>query len=390
MSPAPPPIGLYLHFPFCAYKCGYCDFNSWVEQAEEPQVQWLNALKKELLFWKRHGLDRFTVDTIFMGGGTPSLLREKLWFDLANFLRANLTFASQCEWTIEANPETLTRELLQNFSTAGVNRISVGIQSFEEKFLRRLERGATPAANRQALELISEYWPGRWSLDLMFGLPGQTQQEWEKDLTTALRFGPQHISAYQLTLTTEKSKNWQQPLEGDLLNYFRTGREVCAKQGLLPYEISNFSVPGEECLHNLKYWRVEPFLGLGPGAYSLLPAELLISAGEFEFGAHYKTPTKFASWQASVEQNLSDRNLEARTMENHLNEILLVGLRLESGIDLRKLEGQFDGHSEKLFNWAKLTPLQNLVELTPTHLRATPRGREILDETIVQVSQALL
>ena len=386
MSPASPSqnLGIYIHFPFCAYKCGYCDFNSWVEESEEPQKIWLEALKKELLFWKARGLDDFQIDTLFMGGGTPSLLKEKYFYELEAFLKKNLTFSPTLEWTVEANPETIHLTLLETFENIGVNRLSIGIQSFQEKYLRRLERGATPQSNKRALSCVAEKWNGRWSLDLMFGLPEQNFQDWESDLNEALSFGSKHISAYQLTLSTEKSKNWKQPIEDELLKYFRFTREILGQRGLMPYEISNFAIPSEESRHNLKYWRAEPFLALGPGAYSLLPSRLLqqsLDERDEGFGAHLKNPSKMSDWQKHVENPLSFGKLEKRDAKIHITELLLVGLRLEKGIEMKLFPKNFD------FDF--LNGLSDLLEKTDTHIRATEKGREILDTTILKAVQSL-
>ncbi|MEZ4813701.1 MAG: radical SAM protein [Bdellovibrionota bacterium] len=219
---SPKALGLYIHFPFCAYKCGYCDFNSWVERDIGPQRQWLEGIKKELLFWlglNHNALKKMSIDTLFMGGGTPSLLKEDLWTELCQFLKKELPLSSDIEWTVEANPETVNQRLLSHLDSLGVNRLSLGIQSFKEKYLKRLERGATPESNRKALEKIAKHWNGRWSLDLMFGLPQQTLVEWQEDLAEALSFRPQHLSAYQLTLTTQKAKTWQQGSDSELLDF---------------------------------------------------------------------------------------------------------------------------------------------------------------------------
>lgn len=372
-----PRIGLYVHFPFCAYKCGYCDFNSWVEERAEPQRRWLDSLKKELLFWaqlNQGALSHFEVDTIFMGGGTPSLLRAELWSELSTFLKDKLVLSSQVEWTVEANPETLNEELLDVLEATGVNRISVGIQSFQEKYLKRLERGASPKANLDALELLSKKWKHRWSLDLMFGLPLQTLGEWKDDLTQALSFNPSHVSAYQLTLTTQKSKNWKQGTDSELLDFFRCTREVFSNSKLFPYEVSNFAIPGEECLHNLKYWRAEPFLGLGPGAYSLLPAQFFSDA---PLGAHFKTPSRFDDWVNGCSG--PDLNkAELRSEKEHLTELLMLGLRLENGIELSRFPRGVD--------LSFLAQYPDLIKVAGDRVAATEKGLEILDTTLLKIT----
>lgn len=372
-------MGLYIHFPFCAYKCGYCDFNSWVETDSEPQRQWLEGIKREISFWKKHqkgALESFKIDTLFMGGGTPSLLREELWVELAAFLKSELKFSNNLEWTVEANPETINERLLSHLENLGVNRLSVGIQSFKEKYLKRLERGATPAGNRRALETISKHWKGRWSLDLMFGLPEQNSQEWLEDLQDAMFFKPKHISAYQLTLTTQKSKSWKQGSDSELLEFFRATRDFLGRHNLNAYEVSNFSEAGHESRHNLKYWKAESFLGLGPGAYSLLPKEFF---SEAPWGAHFKSPSRMDEW-LKWSKAPSLEKAEIRTEKDHCTELLMLGLRLQKGIEKDRFPLTFD--------WSKIAPFQNLVEVDSSMIKATSRGLEILDTTVLNLSQA--
>jgi oxygen-independent coproporphyrinogen-3 oxidase len=266
--------------------------------------------------------------------------------------------------------------LLDKLDSIGVNRLSLGIQSFKEKFLKRLERGATPESNKRALSLINKYWKNRWSLDLMFGLPEQTAIEWQEDLSEALSFGMKHLSAYQLTLTTEKSKKWLQGTDAELLDFFHYTREHLKSAGLESYEISNFAKKGEECRHNLKYWRAESFLGLGPGAYSLIPNQLLDNQ---DWGAHLKTPSRFDDW---FKWTMDPKpQLESRSEKTHVTELLLLGLRLENGIEKSYFPEGVD--------WSKLSEIKHLIEEQGDRLIATPRGRDILDTSILEAVRAL-
>jgi len=351
-----------------------------VEHDSEPQRQWLKGIKNEVHYWKSlqsGALMDFQIDTLFMGGGTPSLLRSELWNELVSFIKAELPLAQNLEWTVEANPETIRLDLLEQLESLGVNRLSLGIQSFKEKYLKRLERGATPESNRQALGLISKNWSGRWSLDLMFGLPLQSLEEWSEDLQEALSFSPTHLSAYQLTLTTQKSKAWQQGTDTELLEFFKVARETLAVSGLLPYEISNFSMPHFESRHNLKYWKADNFLGLGPGAYSLLPAEFFSNA---PWGAHFKTPSRMDEW---LRWTLAPHveKAELRSEKDHVTELLMLGLRLENGIEKSRFP-----HG---FSWSFLDEFSHLVTQNSSTIQATSRGREILDTTLVELSSKL-
>lgn len=364
------PISLYLHSPFCTNKCGYCDFNSWGETARAPQEQWLTAIQKQIAFWApkvRSG--GYAVRTVFHGGGTPSLIALDLFEKLSQSLQA-FDLSSCMEWTIEANPETLTQESLALYESLGVTRLSVGLQSFDDGDLQRLERRARKKDNLRALELIQKYWKGRWSGDLMFGLPGQTLEKWRTQLDTLLPFQPKHISCYQLTLTTARSKNWQQPGEDELLKQFEWTREYLKDKGLVRYEVSNFAVPGFECEHNLVYWRTGFFLGLGPGAAGVLPTDLL-------GGGHQKQPDRFEAWaQKAGDENFEKSILSPRSHDDAIKEKLMMSLRLAEGIKLSefpKLQNVFE-------RWQK----HGWAQESQGHLALSESGLAILNTLLVE------
>lgn len=383
--------GLYVHVPFCVHKCGYCDFNSWAEESLAPQIKWQEALAKQSQFWGETLLSDTRFDTVFWGGGTPSLLKPEPMEEAARALRDHFQFTEDAEWTFECNPETITPELLRHMASLGVNRISVGIQSFEDQYLDRLERRARRVDNLRTLECVKEHWKGRWSLDLMFGLPEQSPQQWEQELETALEFAPDHISAYQLTLTTARSKNWKQPDSDTLLDMFLITESRLAAAGLQKYEVSNFAREGHESKHNLKYWKLEPFLGLGPGASGLISPKLMpqiISPVPHleqprlgTHGAHQKQPDAFEKWAKNAglppEELLSQ--LTPRSGKEHLEELLMMGLRLREGLDEARLEGLgLDPHL--LF---KSSQIVGNIEHCDGFWRATEQGARVLD-TVLQ------
>lgn len=383
--------GLYVHVPFCVHKCGYCDFNSWAEENLEPQLQWQQSLEKQTQFWGNSLLQNVEFNTLFFGGGTPSLLKPEPMFKAIESIKSSLRVAPDAEWTFECNPETISVELLERMWGLGVNRISLGIQSFQDLDLERLERRARRNDNIKALELIQKYWPGRWSMDLMFGLPSQSAEQWRHDLKFAMEFNPSHISAYQLTLTTARSKNWKQADNDTLLEMFLDTEEILSLQGLKKYEVSNFSKPGQESQHNLKYWRLEPFLGLGPGASGLLSSKLLpqlISPLPHlegprlgTHGAHQKQPDSFEKWRQSSghprEELLS--HLTPRNGRDHLQEILMMGLRLREGLNEERLDSHIL-NPNSLFS--KEQELEN-IEYYDGYWRCTQRGERVLD-TVLQ------
>lgn len=338
-------IGLYIHAPFCAHKCGYCDFNSWAEQSREPQVRYLEALKRQLKVWSSLIPKNTFVDTVFMGGGTPSLLQNDILLSLGTALRDSMPLADEMEWTAECNPETLTDEKIAALIEMGANRLSVGVQSFDAEDLRRLERQAEPKTNLLALERVSKSGL-RWSLDLMFALPRQDIKSWARQLEIAMSFSPRHLSAYQLTLTTARSKNWAQAGEDELREFFEFTRQYLRSRGLGQYEISNFCEPGQESRHNLKYWELLPFVGLGPGASGLVAADVASALGVLApWGLRIKNPDRFEVWESGAGLVVSEKNWsELRTESQHLAEMLMMGLRLNRGIKISR----FTRHQEAL------------------------------------------
>ncbi len=379
--------GIYVHVPFCVHKCGYCDFNSWAETRSEFQWQWLDAITRQANFWQpRCQNDRF--DTIFWGGGTPSLLDSKILAKFMDVLHGSFSLAPNTEITIECNPETITEEKLQRLWDAGVNRISIGIQSFEDEYLKRLERQTTRESNLRVLEMVSKKWPGRWSLDLMFALPEQSLEQWLVEMDTALSFGPSHISAYQLTLSTARSKNWKQAPEDELLEFFVLTGERLAEDGLLQYEISNYAKPDHECLHNLHYWRLDPFLGLGPGAAGLLPAHWASEQITSQAGFHQRVAPRWETWlQDSGSAKEATKWLEPRSTEDHIKEMLMMNLRLNEGFCLSRW-GIFESSGREAM---QVLQAKGLVDFLPQtkRWRASTRGMQILDTTI-QMAYALI
>jgi putative oxygen-independent coproporphyrinogen III oxidase len=263
--------GLYVHIPFCKTKCPYCDFYSSTDASLISA--YLAALGAEARLYR----DQFpALDTLFLGGGTPSLLTEAQLAALMKNLRDHFTFAPEAEITLEANPDDISAEKLQLFRDLGLNRLSLGAQSFEAAELRFLERRHTARQTEAALELIRTAGFDNLGLDLMYGLPGQTVAAWVKTLEQALRFGPEHLSCYQLTLAPDTplgrmaaAGQVRLPDEETQREFFLVTRQFLQERGYLHYEVANFA-RGEacRCRHNLKYWTHLPYLGLGPAAHS--------------------------------------------------------------------------------------------------------------------------
>jgi len=267
-----PPLALYVHLPWCLSKCPYCDFNSHaLDPALLPERRYLDALRADLeaalpLVWGR------PIVSVFIGGGTPSLFSPDGIDTLLSHVRAVLPLEPACEVTLEANPGTFERERFRAFAGAGVNRLSIGVQSFDDALLQRIGRVHDGAQARAAAQEAREAFD-RFNLDLMYALPGQTLQQLRGDLDTALAFEPPHLSVYHLTIEPNTRFALDPPprpdddLASDMLD---TIIARAAEGQLSRYEVSAFARPGRECVHNLNYWQFGDYLGIGAGAHSKL------------------------------------------------------------------------------------------------------------------------
>ncbi|MBI2307148.1 MAG: oxygen-independent coproporphyrinogen III oxidase-like protein [Rhodocyclales bacterium] len=266
-----PPLSLYIHIPWCVQKCPYCDFNSHEAREEVPEADYIAALVADLesalpLIWGRR------VVSIFIGGGTPSLISGEGIDTLLTAVRSRVQLLPDAEITLEANPGTAEAERFAGYRAAGVNRLSLGIQSFNPRHLRALGRIHDEREAKQAIELAARHFD-RFNLDLMYGLPGQSLAEAESDLETALSFAPKHLSCYQLTLEPNTRFAAAPPVlpEADTCADMQEAIEArLAAAGYLHYETSAFARPGYQCQHNLNYWLFGDYLGIGAGAHGKL------------------------------------------------------------------------------------------------------------------------
>ncbi len=269
---APPPLSIYVHLPWCLKKCPYCDFNSHeMRAADLPEQAYINALMADLeaalpLIWGR------SVQTVFIGGGTPSLFSPQAIDQLVSGIRARVKLAANAEITLEANPGTFEKDRFRAFKAAGVTRLSVGVQSFNDDFLHTLGRVHNRAQALDALEEAATVFDA-FNLDLMYALPGQTLDQLRTDVTTALSFAPPHLSIYHLTIEPNTFFAKYPPpsvdddLAADMLDLLteRTG-----EAGMVRYEVSAYARPGKACQHNMNYWQFGDYLGIGAGAHSKL------------------------------------------------------------------------------------------------------------------------
>ena len=322
---------LYLHVPFCSHKCHYCDFYSLVD-TQDRQEAFVERLIREL-----HGLSPFAAQgplrTVFVGGGTPSLLRMDLWERLLETVadRFDLSEIQQGrgEFTVECNPESVTPELLEALRAGGVDRISMGAQSFHASHLKTLERLHNPATVRPAIQMARDAGFDRLSVDLIFGVPGQTLDEWRSDLDSALALGTEHLSCYNLTyekgtaMTARLNRGEFSPADEDVeVDMYELTVEHLAAAGLRRYEISNYSKPGCESRHNLAYWRQEEWLAAGP------------SASGHVAGWRWKNVARLDDYLRASPDGLPEvADAEAPDAARATRERMWTGLRLWEGLD---------------------------------------------------------
>lgn len=264
-----PPLSLYIHIPWCVQKCPYCDFNSHALKGEVPHDDYVQHLLCDLEKDVAYAQGR-EINTIFIGGGTPSLLSGTAMQALLDGVRARLTLAPDAEITMEANPGTVEADRFSDYQRAGVNRISIGVQSFSEPKLQRLGRIHGPEEAKRAARLATGLHLRSFNLDLMHGLPDQTPEEALDDLRQAIALNPPHLSWYQLTIepnTLFGSRPPQLPDDDALWDIFERGHQLLTQAGYQQYETSAYAKPGFQCQHNLNYWRFGDYLGIGCGAH---------------------------------------------------------------------------------------------------------------------------
>jgi oxygen-independent coproporphyrinogen-3 oxidase len=326
--------GLYIHIPFCRRRCNYCDFYFVTNSA--LMADFLAALTKELTA-RASLLDGHVIETLYFGGGTPSMLSPKELSSILNLIFRTYTVAPNLEFTLEVNPEDVDAQYFSALKDLGVNRISLGIQSFCDAKLRWLSREHTAAQSRHALELAQTYF-SNVSVDLIFGIEGETLTEWEKELETVLAFQPQHISTYALTIEPRtllekliKRGQRQPPLDAVQADMFLCTMHTLRANGYEHYEVSNFSKPNFQSRHNHAYWQRVPYLGFGPSAHSFVT--LPHHEERFANQAHLK------AYLQSPELALAFR--EILTPRDIFNEMVLLGLRQQGGLNLSELQKKF-------------------------------------------------
>jgi len=367
-----------VHWPFCLAKCPYCDFNSHVRDTL-PHERFTAALRQELASDVER-IGRRPLRSIFFGGGTPSLMLPETVAILIEDARRFFDVTDDLEITLEANPTSVERGKLGGFRSAGVNRISLGIQSLDESALRFLGREHSAAQAVAALETARALFP-RLSFDLIYARPGQTLTGWETELHRALDLASDHLSLYQLTIEqgTKFEALYRQgrfilPEDDDAALLYKKTAEIAALHGLQNYEISNYARPGSESRHNLTYWRYQDYIGIGPGAHGRLTLDSTLHATR-----RHRAPE---IWAERVEQHGSGSTEETPlSAEERGREALLMGLRLREGIALDWFEQRTGRKMETCVNPHILEAAleENYLTLSETRLIATDEGRVRLE-----------
>jgi putative oxygen-independent coproporphyrinogen III oxidase len=376
------PFGVYVHWPFCLAKCPYCDFNSHVRHRPVDAEAFGAAMVRELEFFRGQTVGR-TVTSIFFGGGTPSLMPPAAVARVIDAIAANWSVAANVEITLEANPTSAEARNFEGYRTAGVNRLSVGIQALDDDSLKALGRRHSADEALAAWRLAARLF-GRTSFDLIYARPGQTIAAWGAELARALNEAPGHMSLYQLTIESNTpyaalhaAGSLAMPGEDLAADLYDLTSELTAAAGLPAYEVSNHARPGDESRHNLLYWRYDDYLGIGPGAHARI-----LEAGVRRALVNEKHPE---TWRDQV-QRLGRGACEdvALSKAEQASEMLLMGLRLSEGIDPARY-AKLAGRPLARERLNELIGLGLLVRHDDGHLTASTPGRRLLNAVIARL-----
>jgi oxygen-independent coproporphyrinogen-3 oxidase len=374
-------FGIYVHWPYCAQKCPYCDFNSHVRDSFDD-LRWANAIGRELAFVKSLDRPSSPVTSVFFGGGTPSLMSGRAVGGVLETIARLWTLAPDAEVTIEANPNSVEQARFRDYRAAGVNRVSIGVQAFDDAALKALGRLHGAREAKDAIALGLKIFP-RASFDLIYARPGQSEADWCCELDEALGYGTEHLSLYQLTIepgtqyaTLERQGKLSVPGDDTAAGLYDVTQARCALAGLPAYEISNHARPGAESRHNLLYWRYGDYAGVGPGAHGRLTL-----GGRRMASEALRLPER---WLKAVEDQGHGLTLAEIAPQDAAREHLLMSLRLSEGLDLEGYRARWGMAPDE----TRIAALAGAGLLTSdgARLAATPRGRLVLNTLIAQLA----
>jgi len=332
-------LGLYLHIPFCAKKCAYCDFLSWAAK-ENEQERYVQALLQEINAYQEFA-KKYEVSTIFLGGGTPSILTGQQIRQIMEAIRENFAICKDAEITIEANPGTVTGHKLEEYRLVEINRISFGLQSVHDKELKMLGRIHTFEDFLESYEMAEKAGFTNINVDIMFGIPNQKKEDWEKTLIQIAELTPAHISAYSLIVeegTPFYNQDLALPQEEEERLMYQGTKEILGEYGYRQYEISNYARRGFACRHNIRYWQRKNYLGLGLGAASLLE------------NVRFSNTRQFLPYMKKSRQPETIReNQEILDTKSRMEEFMFLGLRMNAGVSKESFYRQFGKHMDEIY-----------------------------------------
>lgn len=371
--------GLYIHVPFCSSKCCYCDFNSYAGKLELVE-EYFKSMKKEISLYRRE-MQYNLVDTIFIGGGTPSMVNPRLIGGILEECRAYFNIADQCEITIESNPGTLDEVKLQAYRNYGIGRISIGLQAYQENLLRYLGRRHSTEEFVSAVKLAQSAGFKNVNADVIFGIPGQTMEDWKDTLKVLVDLGVAHISAYSLKIEEGTrfgdmlKRGELVPMEDELdREMYHYAIDYLKQNGFTHYELSNFAKEDCQCLHNLTYWKCIEYLGLGAGAHSYLQDIRFSNVDSIE---------EYIDYLSMGEKPVEERFVI--DFSDRMSEYMFMGLRLINGVSRTEFEDLFNQdifikYKESL----KKLKEKRLIETDEKSVRLTKLGLDLANQVFME------
>ncbi len=375
------PLALYIHWPFCKFKCPYCDFNSHVRE-KITHEDWADAYVREMEYY-RDRLGPRAVASVFFGGGTPSLMEPHVTEKVVNTIDRLWGLPTGTEVTLEANPTSVEAGKLKGFRAAGVNRVSLGVQALDNDALKKLGRQHSADEAMAAVEMAGGIFD-RYTFDLIYARPDQSVYDWEKELAKAIAYGASHMSLYQLTIepgtqyhTLHARGELKIPDEDTAAEMYELTQQMMQDAGMPAYEISNHAKPGQESRHNLVYWRYGDYAGIGPGAHG----RITVDSVKYATRAH-RAPE---IWMDLVRQkNHGIQGEETVDFAERARELVMMGLRLTEGISLAHFEQESGMPLSSFVNRDRLKALEEegMITLSPAALTATLKGRQRLNAVL--------
>ena len=368
--------GLYVHLPFCFHKCHYCDFYSITRQTPQRMERFVDLLLREAEMWTGDDAPAVSPRTVFFGGGTPSLLPPDQMRRLIAGLRERFDFSEVDEFTVEVNPATASSEYCRMLRESGVDRLSFGAQSFDRNELKTLERHHDPDDVPRSIELARAAGFSRLNVDLIYAIPGQTPESWQRSVESAIGLNVPHVSAYNLTyepntpIAVKKRLGQLIPTSETLeIEMMHQARQRLRESRRLAYEISNYAIPGEECRHNLLYWTGGSYVGLGPSAASHVE------------GTRFKNRPHLGEWEKAIDAgHLPAQDVETLSPEQRRGELVMLMLRLTRGVSYADYSARTgrDARSDFAEQIDRLTTI-GLIEIDDRGFRLTEKGLNVAD-----------